>query len=932
MTGIVSGWSDDKHVWLVVADSDEPVTGATRRLKVPAKFAAFVSHFDPEDLKALARDPRVSAVIPDSAPSTFRIEFKNYWERRKICDAIAQRCKDTSLMMTLRDSDEPRPKIYEADVGPIRRLFSDNGKLEIGTPRVGYFDLETDSRVSFADAVAGKARILAWSLYGLGFSDRVVLAEDTNDAEAALLDAFYAVADRFDCLVAWNGDGFDFPVIRARTQQRRIKHPGGTKEPLIPERWCWLDQLQVYKKYNQAHDSGEERTSFRLNAVAMHLLGEGKDDFDASKTWEAWHAGGAERERMLRYCDKDTALLPRIEEKTGFVAMHLAVCQVTRCLPDSASLAATQQGDGFLLRLGTEHGYRFPNKPHWDDSGPEPFKGAFVMEPKAVGLIDDVHVCDFAGLYPSIMRTWNMSAETLTTKRHDGPKCKLPDRDVYFRTDTRGIYALALDTLVAKRAEYTKRADSAEPGSDEWNRFKRLSSAYKIIANSFYGIVGSPYARFFSPTIAEGVTQTGAWLIRYVMDVAERAGMTPIYGDTDSAFAQGSAETFERIVDELNAGWPGLTANLGCTENRVKLEFEKSFKRLILVSKKRYAARFARYKGKDAPADMKPEVKGLEYKRGDTLRLAREMQKELIDELLKPTPPTLDEAKEFVAKWRERVLRGDLELADVTLSQSVKAIDEYKDRFTNRKCSGPGKIKCSYDFGDTEVELVKGVPQIPSCPKCGTPRKLYPHPAHVRVAKMLLARGDDITAGTRIEYVIAKATGAVDETLCAIPASEPGALESVDRDAYWDKRVLPATARVLEVVYPGTEWAESVAKRAKAERATAPVEELPLFAARSESPPPPPPPPKRRRSSPTPRVASPQGTPPPAAVVAMDSVSATKSDMLRVREILCATPGQVPVRIEIAGAIIETGLATDWSAVEADIRTVASVLQTRRIA
>lgn len=914
MTGIVSAWTDDKNVWLVVADTDSPEPGRTRRLKAPAKHVAFFVDFDSEDLRALARDPRIAAITPDVMPGSMRVEFKTSWDRRRLCDAIGEKIRDAARADAISGIfSEKAPRILEADVGPVRRLFSDNGKLEIGNPRVGFFDLETDSRVTFADAVAGKARILSWAMEGLGFAAEGVLAEDTHEAEARLLDEFFAAADRFDCLVAWNGDGFDFPVIKARAQARKTRHPGAPKEPLIMERWCWLDQLQVFKKYNQAHDSGEERTSFRLNAVATHLLGEGKDDFDAAKTWEAWAAGGEERARMQRYNVKDTALLPRIEEKTGFVAMHLAVCQVTRCLPDSASLAATQQGDGFLLRLGAEHGHRFPNKPRWsEDSAPDPFKGAYVMDPKVVGAIDDVHVCDFAGLYPSIMRTWNMSEDTLLRGRapEDVPSCKLPDRDVRFRVDKRGIYALALDTLVAKRAEYTKRADAAEPGSEEWSRFKRLSSAYKIIANSFYGIVGSPYARFFSPTIAEGVTQTGAWLIRYVMEVAERSGMTPIYGDTDSAFAQGDAATFEHIVDELNANWPALTANLGCTECRIKLEFEKSFKRLVLVSKKRYAARFARYKGKDAPADMKPEVKGLEYKRGDTIRLAREMQSELIDALLSPAPPSIEEAKEFVSKWRRRVLEEPLSLADVTLSQAVKSLDEYKDRFTSKKCGGgSSKAKCGYDFGGVEVTYERGTPRAEKCPKCGEPRKFYPHPAHVRVAKMLKARGEDVTAGTRVEFVIVRAAEDVDETMRVAPASDPGVLDAVDRDAYWDNRVLPATARVLEVVFPGTSWDESAAKRAKAAKAAVPTAELPLFASTPIEAPAP----KKKRVA-TPRVASALGTPPPPAVVVFTGDAMADGSLRLARSIIEAHPGSVPVRVRIDDTTIPTQLCADLNA------------------
>lgn len=847
MTDIVSGWSDDHHVYLVIRDGER-----ISCRKFPAKWSAFVTGMDEDDRRTLGRSNEILGVAFDGRYT--RIDFRTRWARKEGLARIANAIKARNMDRALYASDEEFENsaaagIWEGDVGPLRRFLSDNPGITISaTPRLAYFDLETDSRKSFEQALEGKARILSWALedeHGNRFD--AVLEADNDDAERALIGAFFEVAARFDCLLAWNGDGFDFPVLEKRIGKLKVrKLPPWT-------RWCWLDHLAVFKKYNQAHESGEERTSFALGAVAQHLLGEGKHDFDASKTWEAWAAGGEERERMPRYNVQDTALLPRIEAKTGFVALHLAVCQVTRCFPDSSSLGAGNQGDGFMLALGAARGYRFATKRDFDDEVPGGFAGAFVMHPKKLGVIDNVHVCDFAGLYPSIMRSWNMSPDTLLdareARRTTTPHCKLPDRDVYFRTDVRGLFAVALDELVAKRGEYTKRADDAEPGSEEWHRFKRLSSAFKIVANSFYGIVGSPFTRFYSREIAEGVTQTGAWLIKSVVRRAELAGLDPFYGDTDSVFASGDGEEFARIVREANESWPELLRGFGCTESRVKLDFEKSFRRLVIVSAKRYAARFARYKGKPAPDDMKPEVKGLEFKRGDTVRLAREMQKEAIDLLLYHEPlPGSDELRALVDRWRERILRGELGLEDVVLSQSIKDLGSYVEKFTTAKCGakiGKGKAAkaCGFNFGNQQI--VDGA--LEACPKCQTPRKRSSLPAHVRVAKLLEARGEEVTAGTRIEYLVVRPPegeeqgGEDDGKLRAVPAHDPGALEMIDRDYYWDRRIFGPTQRLLEAVFPAETWDDTAAKRRKAAAVAAKeaakvvnrgkVEDLPLFGA-----------------------------------------------------------------------------------------------------
>lgn len=851
MGEIVSGWSDDDHVYLVERDGDR--VGARR---LPARWSAFFRGMDDKDRAALARTRDVIRVELDAHGYT-RADFRNRHARRESLQRIEQAIK-LRRMDVFHEEDATKlydGAILEGDVGPLRRLLSDVPQLQIGTPRPVYLDLEVDSRQRFDDMKAGKARILAWALYTLDGSEArragsAVLADDTDAAERDLLRQLFEALGAFDLVLSWNGDEFDFPVLEMRTQRLRVKLDNGRLP--IWNRWCWLDHMETFKKYNQAHDSGEERSSFALNAIAQHIVGEGKTDFDSAKTWEEWAAGGERRARLLSYCEQDTALMARIEAKTGFVALHVAVCQVTRCFPDSASLGAAQQGDGFLLALGGQRGYRFPTKKSWEEMGEvDAFAGAYVMTPKRVGVLDDVHVCDFAGLYPSIIRSWNMSIDTYLSparaRAANGtiPMARLPlQRDVHFRTDRRGIFPEALDHIVAERAKYTKRADDAEPGSEEWHRFKRLSSAYKIIANSFYGIIGSPFTRFFDREIAEGVTQAGQWLIKHVAATVEATGvLEAIYGDTDSVFAQSrehaaardpervarEIEVFERVVSTLNEQWPEVLRRMGCTESRIKLDFEKSFRRLVLVSAKRYAARYARWKGKPAPADMKPEVKGLEYKRGDQLRLAREMQREAIDMLLDvegtfPTPATF---REFIDRWRRRVLEEPLELDDIVLSQSVKNLGDYATRYTSAKCTNkvqaPGTTtkkglkSCGYDFGSTQYdEEVSG-----KCPRCGAERKIAAQPVHVRVAKILVERGLQVTEGTRIEYLIVgrPEDEEDDGKMVAVPAHDAGAMERIDRDYYWDSRILPPTARLLEAVWAHEKWKETAASRRRAAEA-----------------------------------------------------------------------------------------------------------------
>lgn len=827
---IVGGWSDGEVVHLVTREGDD-----VRVVKRAARYSFFLKGADEQDRQHLSRAHEVSGVSVSGIWT--RVDCQNSWARRDV----------------VRTIERAGIKTFEADVGPLRRLLSDEPNITISDHlRAVWLDIEVDSRATFKDQRAGKARVLCWAL---STADGAVVATglleaDHDDAERSLLTSLFDALVPFDVVTAWSGtwgdDTYDFAVIRERIVKLGLKWRGGD----VPwHRWSWIDALDCFRKYHQQHESGDERTSHKLDDVANSILGEGKDPVDSSKTWEAWAAGQDERARLLRYCQKDTSLAARIEGKTGYIALHMAVCRVCRCLPGNDSLRATEQGDGFLLALGAAHGHRWPTKQRLD--GVEPYEGAYVMEPKRLGAIDNVHVADFAGLYPSIIRSWNLSPETPLAvwqyrgfKQHervainqDVPRCTVATGMAY-RLDHRGMFPLALDTLVAERAFYSKRQEEAPAGSPEHERYKRLSAAYKVVANSFYGIIGSPFARYYDRTVAATVTSMAQWLIRHAMSTASRAGFEPFYGDTDALYVTGDEAGFRAVVDGLNERWSALLAQeFGVQKSYVKLEFEKSFRRLIMVSAKRYAGSLSRFKGLAAKPGTKPSVTGLEYKRGDTVRLARTMQKELIELLLRDELPGPTELREWVVEWRRRVLEDAITVDDIVLSQSVNGLDTYALRWTTATCRNPvgagswskGKRQakgaaCGFEFrepnGDPSTHVTKDSPIV--CPNCHAERKQVKQPAHVRIARLLESRGEQIGEGTRIRYCFVKREDG-DEDDAAIPIADLESVDRLDRALYWSNRIYPPSQRVLEAVYPREEW-----KREGKARTTK-TEDLPLF-------------------------------------------------------------------------------------------------------
>lgn len=752
----VSGWDDGRSVFFALRTFDG------RRLikRSRADWDFFVWGMRDHELQTLGRLPEVVAVHSDG-PNRKRIKCRSFFDRRRVVDRLEKAQK----------AGVDHFKILEADVRPVLRYLSDHSDVNVSeNPRVAYIDLETDSRSSISGAVDGNARLLSWAVVDAeGNASSGLLDEDSDRSERELWKGFIKAINPFDCVVAWNGDFFDFPVIFNRCERLGINPKW--------DYWTWLDHLLIYKKYNMTDGGGEEKESFALDHVANVLLGEGKHDFDAAKTWEAWSEGGHERERLLKYNVQDTALLPRIEDKTGLISLHFAVCHITRVFPNSRSLSATAQGDGFMLQLGADHGHRWATKKHIEDA--PKFEGALVIHPSRLGIIDNVHVCDFSGLYPSIMRTWNMSPDTKTRPRREPSDssvpcieegiCQIPERLTWFRNDTDGMFRIALDRLVAKRAEYQSEMKRCTPGTPEHARAKRLQAAFKVVANSFYGIVGSMYSRFYDPEIAEGVTKTGQWLIRNVIKEAENRGLDPFYGDTDSVFISGDVEDMTNLVRHMNQTWSSRVRPWGILDGHpmhIDLDFEKTFSRIIMVSAKRYAGRFLVYKGKAATVDAKPEVKGLEFKRGDQIHLARQMQYQIVSEILcvgeeHGDPPGLEYVIDYVEKWRKKILIDPIDLEHMRLSKSLsKPVSAYKD----------------------------------------------PLPQHVKVAIQIQEdQNIEMVDGDRVPYYVGRGP---DGKTYGFPIYVEDPEEKIDREYYWD-RIYKPTQRILELCYPEYQWKES---------------------------------------------------------------------------------------------------------------------------
>jgi DNA polymerase elongation subunit (family B) len=679
--------------------------------------------------------------------------------------------------------------------------------VQVGRPRRVYLDVE--AYLPGGMARFDRGRLLCASIVDDADAEvaTVILRDDTDLGERLLLEELVAAIDPYDQVLAWNGDRFDFEFLRARAEACGFA--------VEWRRWLLLDHMELCRRMNvSASKSGEEKQSMALASWAAAVLKEEKK-VDLSEgthvAWRMWSAGGEERRRLAAYCRDDAGKMARIEEKTGFVELHQSICEAAGVLPSSRTIGPLQIVESFVMRLGRERGMRFPSFFGYEggarrSDGTEArdgklFEGAFVLKPTRLGIIEGVHVCDFSRLYPSIAQTWNLSPETLYKRAGDEaavdghryskgdppPKgvCAVPGSGHWFRVEPRGLLPFVFDEMLRQRAVSDDRKKAATPGSEEWNEADKQSTAYKNMTNAAFGIMGSRWSRLFRVEVAESMTLCGQVLIQRVISEGEKEGIDTFAGDTDSSFAAGVlAHQYRSFVARMNRDvLPEIARSHGAAECRLSLAYEKAFDRVVYTSAKHYAGRIDHYKGTPAGEESQPEIKGLEFKRGDVSRLARAMQAEVLDLLLgggvledpergigkKTLRRTACESRpdvflKVVERWRDRIINRDLKLSEIIVSKRLSKEPEHYKRPRRKDGS------------------------------LGAP------PPQVRAAFMARERGRDVGAGVRVEYVVADAR----EKVLVLAEDYDGM--NVDRAHLWENLVYPATMRVLQACFPAVKW------------------------------------------------------------------------------------------------------------------------------
>jgi DNA polymerase elongation subunit (family B) len=676
-----------------------------------------------------------------------RATMRPHTNRAKV-DEILHLCKEERVY--------PR----EADVNAMRRWFSDTGSNVANETKALFFDLETKPEIpGFDDDAKKEHRIISISAMDQnGFKWFGVNHTNDLEGEAFLIIEFLQeVAIDYDTLLAWNGNDYDFYVLRWRCRELKIE--------VNWNQWNLLDYMLTVKKCLMSISDPTFKRSFALDNIGQNVLGIQKLHVNCPMGQLDRLIDNDRIEELRAYNERDVEIMIKLEENREFLALHSAVCSICRMFPGPASLYPNALADGLMLRLAIEQNRHFKSRyKDQEDEEENKYEGAYVMDAE-LGFHSQVQVIDFSSLYPSIMISWNMSPETKlwpnTRDNYLGTYARATATGIEFRTDREGMLPMALRQLLQQRKVYSQKQKEAEVGSIKWKRFGHESTALKVVANSMYGLLGSRFSRYYDRDIAQSVTLTGQLLIKESINYCEHKGFRVIAGDTDSCFVCASEEDTKEIVRGINDDLiPQLLEESGCETNTIKMDSDKGYRHLLIQAKKKYAGKLSTHKGRPAPDDMKPEVKGLEFQRSDQIRYAQKMQMHFLEFLLDPdATPNAIEAE--LHKWANEFMQGNIVRRDIEITQSVS---KHPSKYTN---------------------------QTPA----------------VRVATDMINAGKEFYVGMKVPYIVVqsqrstKKGGKTDlKVVRAIHADDYNG--NFDRSFYWIKKVLPPVERLIRVRFP----------------------------------------------------------------------------------------------------------------------------------
>jgi len=504
--------------------------------------------------------------------------------------------------------DKDDPTLHESDVPPMTRFlvdqYGDSDEPSTGH-RIMFFDIEVEVTDGFPDVMKATNVITSIAAYDSTtekyftycFDPHKRLQNYTKDdqivefyeTEYEMLNQFFQkyLEIRPTIISGWNSDFFDIPYLYNRAVRvlgpevanllspiSEIGYSEFTKKHRIAG-VSSLDYLLLYKQFTFTQQS-----SYRLDYIGEQEVNMKKVDYEGTLN----DLYDNDLQTFIDYNIRDVKILVELEKKLKLIEISRGIAHLGH-VPYEDVYMSSRWLEGAILVYLKKIGVVAPNKPPRPKKFTnETFTGAYVQEPQS-GKHDWVYDLDITSMYPSVIRSLNISPETKIgkvtgwneeefinkstektytminkkgkemgkmTKQElqqylDEATVSISSNGIIYRTDKQGLIPALLEKWFNERVEMRKLVKKfhEEGDTEKEEYFDRRQHIQKIVLNSLYGVLGLSVFRFYDVDNAEATTSTGQQLIKFSKRITNHfynneLGTNDdyvIYIDTDSIFA-----------------------------------------------------------------------------------------------------------------------------------------------------------------------------------------------------------------------------------------------------------------------------------------------------------------------------------------------------------------------------------------------------------
>ncbi|MBS3050974.1 MAG: hypothetical protein J4400_02405 [Candidatus Aenigmarchaeota archaeon] len=505
--------------------------------------------------------------------------------------------------------------------------------------------------------------------------------------EKEMLEEFLKIVDTYDpdIITGYNINAFDFPYLVERLRQNKLQQNLGRTEKATFSRTYGITQEYVLTGRAVAdpyqilkRDPWVKFYRYDLNTVAKLMLDEQKHSIEYGEMGGLWNGSKDGLSKFVEYCRKDADLSMKLLVDKGMLDKFIELAKISGLLLQDVMGGQTRRIETMILHEFRKHDFVMPLSPskseiirRTKEREKSELKGAIVLEPKK-GLHAEgcVLVLDFKSLYPSIMRTYNVSPDTLTSageNTHQSPS------GAYFIDNgvREGLLPKILTGVLAARGSAKKQMKTAKGEEKRILNAKQL--ALKDIANSMYGYTGYIRARLYTIDVASTITAYGRKNIEKTRKlVEENFPVEVVYGDTDSIFVKTKTTNLDEAREIGESISKFITERL---PGHLELEFEKIYRTFLILTKKRYAG--WKFDKTEEGWHDELQMRGIETVRRDWCPLVSELMLQVLNTVLKEGD--LAKAIELVKGTINDLRSGNIPMEKLTIIKGItKSVESYE--------------------------------------------------------------------------------------------------------------------------------------------------------------------------------------------------------------------------------------------------------------